>query len=219
MKDFIKLFLVSLFIGGTTILLSPQKALAQVSVVITDPLDGQILPYNNVPLIAEVTTDTEADTVGSVGFYLNEQLYATDYIYPFEVSWYFTDQVPGSFYTIKAVAYTADYSAVSSPVTVQIAPDLIPPSGAIVSPANGSIIPSRSLVLIRERAIDNYQIRNVEFFVDGAKICNVSEPFTGDYYECLWETPRRKNVTYTLSTRVFDVFGNYSTYSITVKSH
>lgn len=97
-------------------------------------------------------------------------------------------------------------------------PDTAAPSNVITMPSSGSIVPTSSLVLIKAFARDNYLVRNVEFYINGEKICNISEADPEYYYNCLWETPKRKHVVYTISTRAYDYSGNFSTNAISVTS-
>lgn len=189
------------------------------SVSVTSPVDGQTIPYGGTNITAEVTELSPSATVTNVDFYLNDQVIFSDTEFPYQAVWNMMSQVPGNFYSIKAVAYDSELNTATSPtVTVQVEPDVVAPVFAITSPYNMSIIPANSLILIQAQAMDNYQVRNIVFFVNGQKICNVSEDNPFQYYKCYWETPRKKNVIYTISATAFDYFGNSSDYSISVKA-
>ncbi|MCJ7740615.1 Ig-like domain-containing protein [Candidatus Microgenomates bacterium] len=189
------------------------------SVSITSPQDGQVVPYNDTVIGAEVLETSPSATVNYVEFYVDDQLLSTDYDYPYGSTWYMMSQMPGSYYSLKAVAYDSESNvAISAPVNVQVQPDNIAPIGVITMPLNYSIVPANSLVLIKARAMDNYLVRNVVFFVNGEKICNDFEDNPPEYYDCLWETPKKKNVIYTIATRIYDYFGNFYDYSISVRS-
>ena len=216
-KYLLTIFLFTLFFALGFASPRSLEALENLSVTVSSPVDGEVVPRNFVTVTAEATPGSTLAPITAVDFLVNDQLLATDTEYPYEVDWNTIMLVPGTYQTLKAVAHDSESAtAISQQVTVQIQPNTQAPVVAIYMPENNSIVPRDSLVLIRARAIDNYQVRNVVFFVDGAKICNETDdnPFT--YYSCLWVTPKKKNVVYTLTARAYDPFGNFSTYSIQV---
>jgi glucose/arabinose dehydrogenase len=92
--------------------------------------------------------------------------------------------------------------------------DNIPPTVSITSPADGALVPRKSLVTINASASDNVGVTRVEFLVNGALQCtDVSAP-----YSCNWRVPSAPNKTHQLQARAFDQAGNSASATVTVRS-
>jgi hypothetical protein len=92
--------------------------------------------------------------------------------------------------------------------------DTTPPSVAITSPQNNSIV--NEIVQVMCISLDNDQVDKVELWIDGSftGIYDTSEP-----YSLEWNTTTYENRTFTITIRSFDVSGNAadsSPFSLTV---
>ena len=92
--------------------------------------------------------------------------------------------------------------------------DTTPPSVAITSPQNNSVV--NEIVQVMCISLDNDKVEKVELWIDGSftGIYDTSEP-----YSLEWNTTTYENRTYTITIRSFDVSGNAadsSPFSLTV---
>ncbi len=81
--------------------------------------------------------------------------------------------------------------------------DTSPPSVAITSPQNNSVV--NEIVQVMCISLDNDKVEKVELWIDGSftGIYDASEP-----YSLEWNTTTYENRTYTITIRSFDVSGN-----------
>lgn len=92
--------------------------------------------------------------------------------------------------------------------------DTTPPSVAITSPQNNSVV--NEIVQVMCISLDNDKVEKVELWLDGSftGIYDISEP-----YSLEWNTTTYENRTFTITVRSFDVSGNAadsSPFSLTV---
>lgn len=110
------------------------------------------------------------------------------------------DLDPGSDYSFAVTAYTADgaESAFSNIITI---PESVPPSTAIVSPANATTV--SGIVSVQADAADNVGVTRVEFYLNGAlQATSATAP-----YVFSWDTTGLTPGNYTLMTKAFDTAG------------
>ncbi len=90
-------------------------------------------------------------------------------------------------------------------------PDTIPPSVALVAPADGDTL--FGTVTIQATASDNGAVSRVEFLLDGAPL---GDPDSSAPYSFLWDTELHPDTTHTLSAVAFDAAGLQAVAEITV---
>lgn len=92
------------------------------------------------------------------------------------------------------------------------APDAIPPTVSIASPAGGATV--SGTVAVAANAADNVAVASVQFLLDGV---NYGSPFTAAPYSFSWDSATVSNGTHTWAAIAQDTSGNTTT-SATVAS-
>src|SRR5439155_14195952 len=124
-----------------------------------------VLPTN---LVITAIVSGFSNAVTNVTFYSGTTKLADDSSSPYSFAW--TTVTPGS-YTLQAVASdSGGMSATSAPVHITVQSNL-PPSIAIINPANGTVFTAGTNVPVRVAASDSDgQVANVQFYANGAPI-------------------------------------------------
>jgi len=90
--------------------------------------------------------------------------------------------------------------------------DTTPPSVSITYPINGGIVNRNSTVNITASATDNIGVLKVEFSINGILWCtDVTTP-----YNCSWRVPAKRNASYTIRAKAYDLTENTAIQNITV---
>ena len=134
-----------------------------------------------------------------------------------------TTTVPGGTYTLQSLATdAAGNTAYSSPITVTV--DNTPPTTAVVSPANGTVLPHKSVITLQATASASYgvAITKVQFVITGGSYNQTvigTATSTNNGWVLQWnDTGFTNGATYTLQSLATDAAGN-TAYSpaITIK--
>jgi len=184
------------------------------SVAITSPTGGTVSGI--VPINV-----TASDNVGvtRVDLLVSGTLLASDMSAPYAFSWDST-ALAGSSASLVARAYDAAGNATSSAAVVvnvgggTIAPpsaDTTPPTVAITSPGNGSVV--AGIVTINVKAGDNVAVASLSVYVDG-KVVGTGNSASISYK---WNTKRAASGAHTISATAKDASGNQTSATIQVK--
>lgn len=179
------------------------------SVSITDPTNGSYVS-GLVNVQASASDDV---AVSNVSFYVDGNFLGTDISAPYSNTWDTTIYPHNSVHSIIANALdTAGNQASSSAAVSVTVLDITSPSVVITTPHDGAIVKKGSTVTISADVSDVSAIQKVEFRVNGSLKCtDITSP-----YSCSWKVPSRKNVTYTIEVKAYDIAGNTTTRTITV---
>jgi hypothetical protein len=101
-----------------------------------------------------------------------------------------------------------------SPTGTAAGGDTVAPAVSITSPANGAIVSRNSIVTITANASDTMGVSRVEFYVDGSLKCTD----TTASYTCAWKVPGKRNSSYQIEARAYDLSGNMGMQSISLRS-
>ena len=108
-------------------------------------------------------------------------------------------------------AYQAVLQALATPGTPAPAPDTIPPSVSITSPANGSTVTKS--VKINVAATDDRGVAKIEVYIDGA-LRGVSNSSTATFS---WNTRRAASGWHSIAAKAYDAAGNLGSASVSVQ--
>ncbi|HYO51964.1 Ig-like domain-containing protein [Archangium sp.] len=109
-------------------------------------------------------------------------------------------------HTLVAKAYdSAGNVGVSATRSFTVDNDIMPPTVALTSPAQGASV--AGLVSLQASASDDRGISSVYFYVDGTRVAIVSSP----PYVASWDSHSVPNGAHTLTTRAYDAAGNSTT--------
>jgi subtilisin family serine protease len=135
---------------------------------------------------------------------------------PYQISWN-TTTVPNGAVSLTAVAYdAAGNSTVSAPVSVTVAnattADTAPPTLAITSPANATVV--SGMVAVTTSVSDNSGTAGItqQLYIDGA----LKSTVTGKAMSYKWNTKPASNGTHTIMVTATDAAGNSTTQQIQV---
>ncbi len=142
-------------------------------------------------------------------------------------------QFPWRHYDLNGDGYVdqADIGTVQSLVNLPIpipSGVTIPPFSRMEQPVNGSGFSAGSYIMVGAYAVSHQAVQRVEFYANNSLICteyspkwpfaNGGTPFS-PLYNCFWSSPKRRGVTYTMYSKVYDDRGNATTSApITVSS-
>ncbi len=162
-------------------------------------------PSSEALVSGVVTVAATADDdmgVARVEFYVDGSLIGTDTSAPYAVSWNSASVASGA-HTLTAKAYDLD-ERVGISAEVVVHTDILPPSLALTSPAQGAYL--RGMVMLEATASDNHSITRVEFY-DGATLIgtDLSAP-----YALEWSTVSQEGA-HTLTVKAYDSAGNVGT--------
>lgn len=178
------------------------------SISITSPVpDSTVLGSTTIQANA-----TDNKQVAKVEFYINGVLKNTDTTEPFSYNWDTKLYKNNSIHTILAKAYdNAGNTGITTAINA-IVIDITKPTVNITSPANNeNVLPGNSLT-ISASANDASSIERAEFRINGILKCT-------DYntpYNCLWQIPREKGITYKIDVSAIDNAANVEKTSISV---
>ena len=167
---------------------------------LTSPTQGMFFKAGFVTLEA-----TASDTVGvaRVEFYDGTTLLGTDTTAPYAASWYTEGLVQGA-HTLTVKAYDGIGNVrTSAGVTVTV--DRTAPATAVSAPAQNALV--RGTVPVSATASDTYGVERVEFYA-GTTLLGTA---TMAPYVVSWDTTGLANGTVTLTTRAYDLAGNFTT--------
>jgi hypothetical protein len=141
--------------------------------------------------------------VASVSLYVDGGLLATATSSPYSFAWN-TTALANAAHTLEARASdtAGNTSSATISVTVSNFSDLVPPSIAITSPANGSM--AGTSVSVTVNTTDNVGVTRVELYVDGAiKATSTAAPFTTS-----WNSRKAPKGAHVLQCKAYDAAGN-----------
>lgn len=168
------------------------------TVALASPLDGT-KPTGIITVSANASDNVG---VSKVEFYRNGALVATSSASPYGYTWDTRTTANGS-YTLTSKAYDAAGNVgISQSVSVTVSNDLIAPTVAITSPANGATI--GGTVSVAANATDNVGVTKVEFYRNGTLTTTVSSA----PYKFNWNTKSVVNGSYTLTAKAYDAADN-----------
>ncbi len=220
-------------LSATTGIVLPPADTTAPSVSITAPTGG-----STVSGLVDITVDA-TDNIGvtKVEFYVDGILLGSDISSPYVASWDSTTLTNGSSHNISSKAYdlagniatsvtvsvsvnnpvstpTPIPSSTSSPTPTPISTDTTPPTVSITNPTNGSVLKATSTTYIQASATDNIKVSKVEFYVNNSLKCSSAvSPYT-----CSWKVPGRKNTSYNLSAKAYDISNNTNSSTVSVKA-
>lgn len=200
---------------------SVQAALAALAADGQAPSVAIAAPLGGASVSGSVNVDVNAtDNVGvtQVELRVNGSLVATDTTAPFQFTWNST-LVPNGNAALVATAHDAagnsrTSQSVSVSVSNAVAADGTPPTVAIVSPGEGSVV-SGGKVTVKTSASDNLGASNVTqtLLVDGKTVASAS----GATLSWSWNLRKVASGSHTLQVVARDAAGNQSTHTVTVR--
>ena len=175
------------------------------------PQASILTPAGGATVVGWVAVAVHAvDDVGvsRVDLYADSSLVGTDFTAPYQFSWDSAQCRDGAA-TITARAYDgAGNAGDAAPVTVNV--DNMPPTVAILSPADGSSV--RGRVTLSARASDDVTVSSLTLAVDGQTMCTSS----GATVSCDWK-PGDLRGDHTITARAEDEAGNVGSAIISVR--
>ena len=156
------------------------------------------------------------DNIGvtRVEFYANSGLIGTDITAPYAFSWDTSTYSDGSA-TLQSRAYDASGNqASSSTVSVTVINDTIPPTVAITSPANGSVVSGS--VAINAAASDNKKVAKISLLINGQEVAVAYGSTLSYTWNVTGKNKARNKSSYTITARASDPAGNMASTSISV---
>jgi hypothetical protein len=171
-------------------------------VSISNPASGAAVA-GTLPVLGTAT-----DNVGvtKIEFYVDNQLISSTASSPFSFSWS-TTGVPNGTHTLLVKAYDAASNVGQASVSVNVnnvlVVDTTPPTLSITSPANGSIVNSKS-TKITVAATDNVGVTQVSIYIDGI----LQATLTTAPYNYTWNTRRVSSGKHTITASAWDAAGN-----------
>lgn len=174
-------------------------------------------PSNGATVSGTVTISAAAsDNVGvtSVQFFVDGASTGSDTTAPYSMPWNTTTFARNTTHTLVVRAYdAAGNNANSASVSVAVL-DVTPPTVAITSPANGSIVLRSKNTTIAATAADVSGVTNVKFYVNNVLKCtDTTVP-----YSCVWAVPSGRRTNYTLKATALDAAGLTTFATIQVQS-
>jgi hypothetical protein len=122
---------------------------------------------------------------------------------------------PVSDVTLEVLSVSGDGALVD----IIIGTDITPPNVALISPLEGDVLTSGSLVNLVARASDDTAMGQVNFYVDGVLRCSVTTPSAGsEAYSCAYSVPKGRARSLTISAQAIDATGNTATTSVHVST-
>lgn len=167
---------------------------------LTSPAPGLTVTEGDIIRLAADASDDVAVT--AVNFLVDGSVVFTDTSAPYR----FNFTVPAGVTSVVVSATGADAGnnvGAAQDVTVNVLPDVQPPSVSITSPLPGANVIENTPVLIQVAATDNVPVTSVEFLVDGVvAFTDIAGPFE---FELTAPAPV---ASLTLGARSIDVAGN-----------
>ncbi len=175
---------------------------------VTPPTVSLTAPANGATVsgYVQVTASATDDRgVSYVEFSIDGIRKWIDYSAPYSFTW--DTRYPGrGGHTLTAKAVDGkNRVGTSTPVTVTVVEDYTPPVTAITAPSAGATV--SETVSIQANASDATGVARVEFFVDGSLIATL----TSAPYVASWNSRSVPNGSHTLTTKAFDLVGNFAT--------
>jgi major membrane immunogen (membrane-anchored lipoprotein) len=181
---------------------------------LTPPTVSLTAPAAGATVSGTVTLSASAsDNVGisKVEFFDDSTLVGTDASAPYSVSWN-SRSGPNGPRTLTATAYDAvgNFST-SAAVTVTTNNDFTPPTVAVTSPSEGSIL--TGTVTFQATASDDRGIARVEFYAGSTGLCAATAPGAPvtTTYSCSANTRNLPNGIRALTAKAYDAAGNSTT--------
>ena len=179
------------------------------TVSITSPTTGATV--NGIVQVNASATDNMG--VSKVEFYVGTVLLSTDTSSPYVATWDTTGLPHNSSRSILVKAYDLVNNVASQSINVTVA-DVIAPSLSITAPLNNATVSRNKNTTIKATSTDLSGVSKVEFYVNNVLKCTD----TTTAYSCVWAVPSARNTTYTIKVKSYDLAGNTTEKSITVKS-
>jgi subtilisin family serine protease len=175
---------------------------------IISPTTSIASPTNGQTVTGVVSVQVNAqDNVGvtKVELYQDNNLIGTKTTAPYTFNWD-TDAITNGSHTLVSKAYDASgNTGSSSPVTVTVNHDPVPPTVALTAPADGAIL--TGTVTVSANASDNKGVAKVEFYRGGVLLgTDTSAP-----YSIQWNTSTETPGSYTLTAKAYDTSNNTAT--------
>jgi len=186
----------------------PQSDTTAPAVSISSPSSGSTI--KGLTTVSVSASDNVGVT--KVDLFINGALFTADVTSPFSFAWDTTTVSDGT-YTLTASAYDeAGNMTQSSSISAKVVNtlDILPPTVAITSPANGAKI--SNLVTVTVNAFDNVGVSKTELYIDGLLKATSN---TGSL-SWNWNTKKVASGTHLITSRAFDAAGNVGTTSTSV---
>jgi hypothetical protein len=151
--------------------------------------------------------------VSRVELYVNSKLVASDTTAPYAFGWDASTTPAGSTASLVAKAFDAANNAgTSSTVSVKVggAADTEPPTVAVTSPANNTVVTRTAT--ITATASDKVQLASLSVAVDGKLLCSTSTASLS----CSWNARKAATGPHTVTATAKDGAGNQAVSSITI---
>ncbi|MCM2277865.1 MAG: Ig-like domain-containing protein [Oligoflexia bacterium] len=203
--------------GGTAALIPPTVNIVPSTLV----FDGVgVNPYSELYISTSTSTPQSNSKISLPRFSINGK--PTSFVAHYYLGSYSLQTLllkpPSGQAAISVIG--RDFSGISGSgagVTLNVAgassgADLVPPTVALTSPANGAILSVRAKVTIAANATDNAGVTKVDFHANGKRVCSD----TATPYTCAWTVPRTRGASYVLEARAYDVAGNIGTSQVNV---
>jgi hypothetical protein len=151
--------------------------------------------------------------VSRVELYVNSKLVASDTTAPYAFGWDASTTPAGSTASLVAKAFDAANNAgTSSTVSVKVggAADTEPPTVAVTSPANNTVVTRTAT--ITATASDKVQLASLSVAVDGKLLCSTS----ATSLSCSWNARKATTGAHTVTATAKDAAGNQASRSVTL---
>ncbi|WP_233261806.1 Ig-like domain-containing protein [Vitiosangium sp. GDMCC 1.1324] len=184
------------------VLVTVSKDVTPPTVSVTSPTGGATVS-GSVSLSANAVDDY---LMSRVEYFLDgTSLGSTPYGPSYGYIWNSRSVTNGA-HTLVAKAYdSAGNVGVSATRSFTVDNDLIPPTVALTSPAQGASV--AGVVSLQASASDDRALNMVAFYVDGSYVTSVSSP----PYVVNWDSHSVRNGSHTLTARAYDQGGNSTT--------
>lgn len=182
-------------LGATTGSDAISVNVKSLSVALTAPLDGAVMPPPATFTLGAVASDTQG-VITKVGFYAGTTLIGTDTSAPYSVSW--ADVPVGQYALTARVTNNLNVTVTSSPVTVAVSTLAV----TLTAPTSGaSFVAPADINLVADATVDEAAIAKVDFY-DGATL--LGSDTTAPYSYSWTGAPVG---THTLTARATDSLG------------
>ena len=185
------------------------SAASSITVDTTPPVVSITSPTSGATVAGTVSvlgTATDDVSVANIQFYVDNQLVSSTASSPFTFSWSSTS-VPNGTHTLTVKASDPASNVGQASVTVNVSNavvvDTTPPTVAITSPANGSIVNPKSQK-ITVSATDDVGVTQVSIYIDGI----LQSTLTTAPYNYTWNTRRVSSGSHTITAKAWDAAGN-----------
>jgi large repetitive protein len=176
-------------------------------VALSSPADQQVVA-RMVTLSADVLAGTYA--LAAVEFSVDGVVVSTDTTAPYQILWDST-AVVNSGHTFSARACDVTGTCRTSTITAYVDNDLVPPTTALTSPADGAVV--SGTLLVTATAADNRAVLWVEFYLDDVVLIGRITPGP---YAMTWNSGSVPDGPHTLTSKAYDTRQNTAVSTIAI---